>query len=758
MRKPFLFVFLALTSLLILPVMSTEMGSGPKQFVNAGPSGTTDYPWAMFHYDQFRDGTTLASGPSVAPTNPTWTYTTLNIVYSSPVVADGYLFVSSYDGTVYALDEYSGVLLWASSSSVCSGSQFVGSPAISNGIIYVACKNGFIYALNEQTGVVAWSLNDGLSCNGVPCPIVSSSVEADGMLFYGTFLSPNSGVAEILAVNAQNGASVWKNANIPDYVEGSLSVSGGRVFTGIGGLNNAAVLALNETTGKQLWSYGTGQAATVTGAPVAAYGNLYVGLDANRLVALSQATGNRVWIFNTPGGSNATTPAVYNNIVYFGTGGRVVYALNALTGAQIWAVTVGGAVASAPAISLGSRIVYVGSNDHYLYALNMTSGAVVWKFLAGGQISSSPSVADNQVFFGSKDHKVYALGPTSAAKLYDTISSSSTTLKPGYNATLTITVRNGTTLQSGANVALVSSAGGTFSQPVLIGAGTFQANFMAPMVVSATVAIIQATVSETGYFSGTNQTSITIDAPKLYDVIVSNSTALMPGFNATLTITIRNSTALQSGAQLTLTSSAGGMFSQPVPVSTGLYRAYFTAPTVTSAVSVVITVSAKITGYLSATNQTTIAVNPFPLLIVAVSPRPYSITPGGEIILMIKVTNGTIPISGAILQFSSTDGGGFSPVDDSGNGNYTVVFTVPLQSSNPVVTVRASKAEFTSGQGQTSVQVSGVPNLTTLKVGGTSLFVIVALGTVLFLLILAILVRRKKTTHLYPSPKDAFNY
>lgn len=759
MRKPLLLLVLALSTLVVLPVFWSESGIGSSRYISLGPSGSTDFPWLMFHYDQFRDGVTQASGPKSAPSSPLWSYMTGNIVYSSPVVADGYVFVSSYDGVLYALDEFTGTLLWASSSGVCPSSQFVGSPAVANGMVYVGCKNGYVYALDEKNGSIVWSLNDLLSCNGIPCPIVSSSVLADGMLFYGTFLSPNAATAEVFAVNAQTGSMVWRNTAISDYVEGSISVNNGRLFLGIGGLSNAVILALNETNGKQLWSYNTAQSATVTGAPAAAYGNIYVGLDANRLLALNQVTGSRVWSFNTPGGSNATTPAIYNNVLYFGTGGRNVYALDATTGAQVWATTVGGAVASSPALSLGSKILYLGCNDRNLYALNMTSGTILWRYLSGGQISSSPAVANSQVFFGAKDHRVYVLGLSTMPRLYGSIVSSASTLKPGYNATLTITVRNGTNPQSSANLTLASSAGGAFSKAVLVGAGTYQANFTAPTVTSATVAIVQVTASETGYLSATNQTSISINALPLYVAVMSNATMLKPEFNATLTIVVRNSTTPQSNANLLMASSAGGTFSQPLFVGAGTYRVRFTAPLVYSTTTTGIQITASIIGYLSSTNQTSITLNPFRVLNVEVSPKPYSITPGGEVTLMIQVTNGTLLVSGASLQLSSTDGGSFSSVADLGNGNYSVIYSTPLQDSNPVVTVRASKSYFTTGQGQASVLVTGIPNLTNLKVAGTSFFLIVALGVVTFLLILALIVRKKKSDSRYPaSAASSFSY
>lgn len=662
MRKPFLLLVLVVTILFAFPTIPNNPIITPRQLLNSGPSGTTDYPWTTFHYDQYRDGATLASGPS----SPTlmWSYTTGNVVYPSPVVSDGYVFIPSYDGTLYAFDEYTGALLW----SFATGGNIYGTPTVYNGIVYVPSKNGFVYALNEQNGAIVWEIaNDNLT------PVTSSPVIANGTLFYGTFESPGAGKSEMVAVDAQTGTVIWKYDVSSYYIQAPPTVSHGRVFVGIGlNIPNPAVLiALNQTadpiTGfpRQLWSYspsGLSPPQSISTAPVAAYGNVYVSWDSANITALSQTTGKLVWSFNTLGGSNATTPAIYNGVMYVGTGAGIVYALNATNGKLIWrypTATTIGPVTSSPALALGSNTLFVGSNDRYLYALNMVTGAFRWRYLTGGQVSSSPAVANNRVFFGSKDHKVYALGVT-LPKLYDTMAAVPKVLEPGQNATLSIDIRNSTAPQSGATVVLTSLGGGTLSQPALVGPGIYQSNFTAAMVTSSTLVIIQ---------------------------LVAN-----------------------------------------------------------------------ITGYLNAANQTSITVNPFPTLIVTVSAKPGSTTPGGEITLMIQVTNGTLLISGASLQLSSTAGGTFYSETDSGNGNYTATFSTPLQASSPVVTVRASKSEFTSGQGQTTVTVNGVPNLTTLKVSGIPVFYLAATGVVLFLLILAIVVRRKKTTYVYPSAKAAFNY
>jgi len=647
LRKAVVIVFLTLSLLVFLPTDASTNHSNPLSFLNAGPVGTTDYPWTMFHYNAGRSGATPASGPTSA--SLMWSYTTGGIVYASPIVSDGFVFIPSYDGKLYALDEYTGALIW----SFTTGSNIVATPAVGNGIVYLSSKDFTVYALDEGTGSMLWRISNVAA-------VVSSPVLADGKLFYGTLYSPSAGRAEFLALNPQDGTVFWR-ATVSDYIEGSAAVSNGLVFFGIGAISNAVVVALNETTGKSVWNYNTAVPTLITTAPATAYGNVYVGLDGTRFLALSQATGGLVWSFNTPSGSNATSPAIYNGVVYFGTGRGIVYARNATTGVQIWSYTTptGGAVASSPALALGSKTLFFGSNDRYLYAVNLMTGTFLWRYLTGGQVSSSPAVADTRVFIGAKDAKVYALG----------------IIIPPLSATLT------------ASPAILRSAS------------------------------------------------------------VSN-----------LTVTVRNSTGPITGANLTLTSSAGGTLSQPVMTIPGTYVANFTAPTVSSTLSDVIQVIASAPGYLNAAARTTITVNPYPPLTVAVAAKPGTTTPGAEVLLMIMVTNGTDLIAGAGLTMTSTSGGSFSGLTDGGNGNYTVIYTTPLQSSTNVLTVQASKNQFSSAQGQVVVTVNGIPDLTTVKVAGLPLFLLAAVAVLIFFILIAVAVTRRDRSRSHGPPQPSFTY
>ncbi len=630
--------------LLASAIAGNSPSSSPKLFSSA-PLGSTDYPWTMFHHDSLRLGASPASAPATG--SLMWNYPTGAQVYASPAVNNGIVFIPSWDGVLYAIDEYSGALKW----SFNTGASIFSSPAIGNGIVYVGSYNGVLYALDEQTGATIWS--KGI----VNYPITSSPLVADGMVFYGNWCRAGlcNPAGQFTARDANTGNVIWVNSTQAPVIS-SPSVHNGRVFFG---QNDGTLMAVNETNGVLLWSVAPSNVVVRT-APAVAYGRVYVGTD-SRFLALNELTGTTAWTFNDAN-NNATSGAVNNGAVFFGTGRGNVYALNATTGAQIWSSPTGAAVSSSPALALGSNMLLVGSNDRYLYALSMTTGVRLWRYLTGAAIWSSPAVADGRVFFGSQDNNVYALG----ARL-----------------------------------------------------------------------------------------------PSLQVSILPSVVSLKPGEVSNLTVTVTNGTSRVSGVTLVFSSSAGGGFSPATEKSLGIYLSNYTAPLVSSVTTTTIQVTASKTGYLDGSATTTISLNPFPPLKVYVTPRPASISPGGDILLLILVVNETQPVAGASIFLTSTGGGSFSSPTYAGGGNYTAIYSAGLQSSSPTVVVQASKQGFSPGTAQVTISIGGVPDLLGVKLFGLPLLLIVAaLFFLIFVVFVALLTRReKRDTDLGPRyHPDALNY
>src|SRR5664280_2620698 len=141
-----------------------------------------------------------------------WTFTTGGAVSSSPAVADGVVYVGSFDGNVYALSATTGTLLW----KYMTGDIVYSSPAVANGVVYVGSEDNQVYALNASTGVLLWKYATGSS-------LFSSPAVANGVVYVG------SEDNRVYALNASTGALLWQYAT--EYiVESSPAVANGVVY------------------------------------------------------------------------------------------------------------------------------------------------------------------------------------------------------------------------------------------------------------------------------------------------------------------------------------------------------------------------------------------------------------------------------------------------------------------------------------------------------------------------------------------------
>lgn len=92
-----------------------------------------------------------------------------------------------------------------------------------------------------------------------------------------------------------------------------------------------------------------------------------------------------------------SSPAVVNGVVYIGSYGNFIYALNAYTGVELWGDGLSGIISS-PAVAYG--IVYVGSRlPPAFYAVSAGSGKLIGGILPDSfPVVSSPTVANGVVY------------------------------------------------------------------------------------------------------------------------------------------------------------------------------------------------------------------------------------------------------------------------------------------------------------------------------------------------------------------------
>jgi outer membrane protein assembly factor BamB len=249
------------------------------------------------------------AGPVASNGQLKWNYTTGSSVDSSPAVANGIVYVGSYDNNVYALYANNGTKLW----NYTTGGPVFSSPAVVNGVVYVGSYDYNLYALNATTGAKLWNYTTGDY-------VWSSPAVVNGVVYAG------SNDNNVYALYANNGTKLW-NCTTKGIVQSSPAVVNGVVYVGSRYPDNN-VYALNANNGTKLWNYTTG--SMVESSPAVVNGVVYVGSDDGNLYAVGNES------VSTPTTLTATAPStasVNQNFMINGT-------LNATDGAPIAGATI----------------------------------------------------------------------------------------------------------------------------------------------------------------------------------------------------------------------------------------------------------------------------------------------------------------------------------------------------------------------------------------------------------------------------------
>ena len=381
-----------------------------------GPTLTPPAPaevtasWPQFHGQADHVGynpiESVLETQSVTGLGIAWTAQTGGAITSSPTVANGMVYLSSYDTKVYAFNATTGAVVWTYKTG---GEIRASSVAESNGVVYVGSDDKNVYALDAITGAKVWSFatNDFVR--------VTPTIQ-NGIVYVG------SQDGHVYALNATTGAVVW-DMNTVGSVEISAAVENGVVF--VGSVNYVTMLgtmwALDASTGAVIWSKTFD--SFLRSAPTTDNGIVYFGSDGGTIYALNETTGATVWTAKPTGIGTfyaKATPAVANGLLYetlaeyTPDSNGYEYAFDASTGAVVWSAAMIDYATSSPAVAGG--VVYAASFDWRLYAFDAATGTVLWKYVNDKGMNSSPAVVNGYVYIADLFGKVMAFkdvtGPT----------------------------------------------------------------------------------------------------------------------------------------------------------------------------------------------------------------------------------------------------------------------------------------------------------------------------------------------------------
>jgi outer membrane protein assembly factor BamB len=314
---------------------------------------------------------------------PVWEFKCEDEVRSSPVVADGMVYVGAYDNNLYALNAKTGEFRWKYPTE----GGIAATPCVWKDRILIGSEDRLLHAVSSRTGRILWT-----------CPTEGRIRSSARVEFEHAFFGSDD--HRLYAVNAQSGRVVWRFEALGP-IRSTPIVGDEIVYVGS---DDSHLYAVDLQSGSQKWKFRANR--DIISSPALHNGLVIFGSSDANVYALDENSGWSVWRVRT-GRMIISSPRVVDGIVYIGSADGYLYALDASTGRQIWKFNAGSHIVSNPAVA--ENVVYFGIMSGDVVSVNIKSGKERWRFTTRGPVPSSPFVYEGVVYIGSTDHKVYAL-------------------------------------------------------------------------------------------------------------------------------------------------------------------------------------------------------------------------------------------------------------------------------------------------------------------------------------------------------------
>jgi outer membrane protein assembly factor BamB len=318
---------------------------------------------------------------------PLWRFETMGPVQSEPLYdeADNVLYFGSNDGALYKVRARDGKLLWR----FATNAEVAQAPVLASGMLYFVNANDTVMALDATTGALRWSQHRtpalGMEISGHAGLIVLDGrvhvAFSDGTV---TAYAADSGKERWLPVDLSAEAE-QALGEVPAYLDADTTpvpvLIGGRAAVIVGSYEGG-VFALDAETGDQIWSNSgvlgvTNLSLWHQPAHQDAKGQLHpsrahviASTGTSGLWALDPLTGDELWQRDLPNGG-VSKPAFVAGAMLVSGSTQGVYLVSPLNGGVIDGFHTEVGSCAAPT-AYGSR-AYVMSNSGRLMALTVNA-------------------------------------------------------------------------------------------------------------------------------------------------------------------------------------------------------------------------------------------------------------------------------------------------------------------------------------------------------------------------------------------------
>jgi len=335
--------------------------------------------------------------------------------WSGGVVADETLFLGSMEGRLVVVSVADGTRQWSEPITTTSSGGFgcaassaavpiYGTLVVAGDLVYISGYNGKIYAFDSTSLQKRWVY----PAEGNLQTIVGGAVVALDKVYFGC------SDGKVYALRADTGVEAWEPFQTGDKIWSTPVIDGEAVYISS---FDKKVYALDAATGEKKWE--SPEAGGVIASPPFVYNDtVYFGSFDRYLYAVDATDGQLKWKSEVEAGNWFwAKPVVYNNTVYAPCLDGKVYILDAESGHElIDAIDLGSSVSSSPVLvddsiiivseegkvysikdnqkkelkdletkvysplCASNGVVYVHTQeDEALYALNAQTGAEVWQ-------------------------------------------------------------------------------------------------------------------------------------------------------------------------------------------------------------------------------------------------------------------------------------------------------------------------------------------------------------------------------------------
>jgi outer membrane protein assembly factor BamB len=224
--------------------IAVRLEKGPRYGVKRATSANSSMNWPTWRHDVSRSGSTRAAGPEQLA--EIWNHRFTDVVpksvglawehkdggsFSSPVVADGLVFIASSDQhRLSALDADSGEPRW----NFTTGGRIDCPPTIDGGLCLFGSRDGWVYCLTADDGQLVWRFRAAPFNRKIVAygqiesarPVMGGVLVYDGLAYFvaGRHSASDGGLL-VQAVSPETGELVWAERvtghdGLPDVLTG----------------------------------------------------------------------------------------------------------------------------------------------------------------------------------------------------------------------------------------------------------------------------------------------------------------------------------------------------------------------------------------------------------------------------------------------------------------------------------------------------------------------------------------------------------